>query len=68
MENSGVIMTPDFSTKDALKALGIVLTLLDESDPQDRISLTVISRKQPEFRKKKAGEFHQTTIHSYLKK
>ncbi len=47
-------MMPEFPTKDALKALGIVSTFLDESDPHDKIALTVISWKQSEFRGKKA--------------
>ncbi len=60
-------MTPEFSAKDALKALGIVSTLLEESDPQDMIALTAISRKQRELRGKKADELRQTSMDSYFK-
>ncbi len=55
-------ITPEFSTKDALTALGIVSSLLEQSNSQDRIALTAISRKQLEFRKKKSDEMRQTTI------
>ncbi len=39
-------MTHDFSTKEALKTLSIVSTLLDESDPYDRISMTLIPARR----------------------
>ncbi len=38
-------ITPELLTKDALKELRIVSTLGDESEPQDRIASTAISRK-----------------------
>ncbi len=60
-------MTPEFSTKDALKALGILYTLLEEPDPHDKIALTAISRKQRELRGTKTDELRQTTIESYFK-
>ncbi len=60
-------MTPEVPAKDALKALGIVSTLQDESTPQDKVSLTAVSQKQRELPGKKANELRQTTMASYFK-
>ncbi len=50
--NSGMGQTiPEFSTKEALKALGIVSTILDESNPDQRVALRVICQSQRELRK-----------------
>ncbi len=67
--NSGMEETiPEFSTKEALKALGIVSTVLDESNPDQRSALRVISQIQRELRKKRIGEYRQANIQSYFAK
>ncbi len=43
----------NFSTKEALKALGVVSTIVDKSDPDLRVPLPVISQSQRELRKKR---------------
>ncbi len=58
--NSGMGQTiPKFSTKEALKALGIVSTILDESNPDQRVALRVISQSQRELRKKRNEEYRK---------
>ncbi len=42
----------EFSAKEALKALGIVSTILDESNPGQRVALRVIYQSQREIRKR----------------
>ncbi len=51
--NSGMGQTiPEFSTKESLTVLGIASTILDESNPDHRVALRVISQSKRELRKR----------------
>ncbi len=59
---------PTFSAKEALKAVGIVSTILDQSNADHGVAVRVISQSQRGLWKNGIEEYSQTNIKSYFTK